>query len=132
MQDELGLIRRNTIIWYKPSCMPSSAKDRFTIDFEYFYFFVKSNEPQLWRNEVTRERIKYSPPSLANGKEGIDWKWFESNGEKIKRSLWRSFDYYFETQYEPMKTNVSQELNRVKEYKGTLKKIIKVTRYTTK
>lgn len=42
MQDELGLIRRNNIIWYKPSCMPSSVKDRFTIDFEYFYFFTKS------------------------------------------------------------------------------------------
>lgn len=36
-----GWIRRNTIIWYKPSCMPSSATDRFTVDFEYFYFFAK-------------------------------------------------------------------------------------------
>lgn len=37
-----GWIRRNSIIWYKPNCMPSSAKDRFTVDFEYFYFFTKS------------------------------------------------------------------------------------------
>lgn len=37
-----GWIRRNTVIWYKPNCMPSSAKDRFTVDFEYFYFFTKS------------------------------------------------------------------------------------------
>jgi DNA modification methylase len=66
MQDQLGLIRRNTIIWYKPSCMPSSVKDRFTIDFEYFYFFTKSGS-----------------------------------------------EYYFETQYEPMVTDMS------KEYKGT-------------
>lgn len=42
MTDRLGLIRRNTIIWHKPNCMPSSAKDRFTIDFEYFYFFTKT------------------------------------------------------------------------------------------
>lgn len=42
MTDELGLIRRNTIIWHKSNCMPSSATDRFTIDFEYFYFFTKS------------------------------------------------------------------------------------------
>jgi DNA modification methylase len=34
-------IRRNTIIWHKSNCMPSSAKDRFTVDFEYFYFFTK-------------------------------------------------------------------------------------------
>ena len=69
MQDELGLIRRNTIIWFKPSCMPSSAMDRFTIDFEYFYFFTKEQ------------------------------------------------DYYFETQYEPMKTFYSNL-----EYKGTAQK----------
>ncbi len=71
MQDELNLIRRNTIIWHKPSCMPSSAKDRFTIDFEYFYFFMK--EPD---------------------------------------------SYYFETQYEPMKTDMLKELNWLK-YKHT-------------
>jgi DNA modification methylase len=42
MTDDLGLIRRNTIIWHKPNCMPSSARDRFTVDFEYVYFFTKS------------------------------------------------------------------------------------------
>lgn len=36
-----GWIRRNSIIWFKNNCMPSSIKDRFTIDFEYFYFFTK-------------------------------------------------------------------------------------------
>lgn len=37
-----GWILRNKIIWYKPNCMPSSAKDRFTVDWEYVYFFTKS------------------------------------------------------------------------------------------
>lgn len=37
-----GWIRRNSIIWEKRSCMPSSVKDRFTVDFEYLYFFVKN------------------------------------------------------------------------------------------
>jgi len=37
-----GWICRNEIIWHKPSCMPSSAKDRFTVDFEYLFFFVKN------------------------------------------------------------------------------------------
>ena len=37
-----GWILRNTIIWHKPNCLPSSAKDRFTIDFEYLFFFTKS------------------------------------------------------------------------------------------
>jgi DNA modification methylase len=36
-----GWICRNVIIWHKPNCMPSSAKDRFTVDFEPIYFFVQ-------------------------------------------------------------------------------------------
>ena len=35
-------ILRNKIIWYKPNCMPSSVRDRFTVDWEYLYFFTKS------------------------------------------------------------------------------------------
>ena len=37
-----GWILRNKIIWHKPACMPSSARDRFTIDFEEILFFVKN------------------------------------------------------------------------------------------
>lgn len=37
-----GWICRNEIIWYKRNCMPSSAKDRFTVDFEKVFFFTKS------------------------------------------------------------------------------------------
>jgi site-specific DNA-methyltransferase (adenine-specific) len=39
-----GYILRNTIIWYKPNCLPASIKDRFTVDFEYVYFFVKNKD----------------------------------------------------------------------------------------
>ena len=39
-----GWILRNVIIWHKPNAMPSSAKDRFTVDFEYVYFFVKNKK----------------------------------------------------------------------------------------
>nr|BDD45328.1 hypothetical protein 6 [Elusimicrobiota bacterium] len=37
-------ILRNTIIWQKNNCMPSSVKDRFTVDFEYMFFFAKSKK----------------------------------------------------------------------------------------
>lgn len=37
-----GWICRNEIIWKKPNVIPSSATDRFTVDFEKIYFFVKS------------------------------------------------------------------------------------------
>lgn len=39
-----GWICRNEIVWYKPNVMPSSAKDRFTVDFEKVYFFTKSEK----------------------------------------------------------------------------------------
>lgn len=37
-----GWILRNEIIWYKPSVIPSPVTDRFTVDFEKFFFFSKS------------------------------------------------------------------------------------------
>ena len=39
-----GWILRNEIVWHKPNCMPSSARDRFTVDFEKLFFFVKSKK----------------------------------------------------------------------------------------
>jgi len=39
-----GWILRNELIWWKPNCMPSSAKDRFTVDFEKMFFFSKNKK----------------------------------------------------------------------------------------
>lgn len=39
-----GWILRNRIIWHKPNCMPSPAKDRFTIDYEEVLFFIKNKK----------------------------------------------------------------------------------------
>lgn len=39
-----GWILRNKIIWKKLNVFPQSAKDRFTIDYEYIYFFTKSQK----------------------------------------------------------------------------------------
>lgn len=39
-----GWILRNEIIWHKPNAMPSSAKDRFTVDFEKIFFFSKNKK----------------------------------------------------------------------------------------
>ena len=38
---DAGWILRNEIVWWKRNCMPSSAKDRFTVDFEKVFFFTK-------------------------------------------------------------------------------------------
>ena len=53
MTDELQFIQRNNIIWHKPACMPSSAKDRFTVDFESILFFTK--EPKYYFEQQLEE-----------------------------------------------------------------------------
>jgi DNA modification methylase len=39
-----GWTMRNVIIWEKTNCTPSSAKDRFTNNFEYLFFFSKNKK----------------------------------------------------------------------------------------
>ena len=36
-----GWLLRNTIIWHKPNCLPASVRGRFTVDFEYLFFFLQ-------------------------------------------------------------------------------------------
>lgn len=54
-----GWILRNDIIWHKRNPMPSSVKDRFAVDYEHIYFFVKS---QKYYFETQYE--PYSPHTL--------------------------------------------------------------------
>lgn len=106
-----GWILRNTIIWFKKNCMPSSAKDRFTVDFEYLFFFTKSNETQYWTNEKTFELVNKQPLGIK-GIEGKDWEWRKINNKKKKVSLWTGHDYYFEQQFEEYQTVSIERLDR--------------------
>lgn len=101
-----GWILRNTIIWWKPNCMPSSVKDRFTVDFEYLFFFVKNKkywfetqyEP-LQESSLSRARYgSYSSKTDKGIHGGMNLrnqlKVFEkiNNGElrgRNKRCVWR-------------------------------------------
>jgi len=119
-----GWIKRNTIIWWKPNCMPASANDRFTIDFEYLFFFTKNNKAIFWTNEKTLECVDKKPLGIK-GVEGEDWEWRligENYNTKISRedaerynslkarkyrkkewkkvSLWKGHDYWFEQQFD--------------------------------
>lgn len=62
-----GWICRNVIIWRKCNCMPSSAKDRFTVDFEYMFFFTKSKK--YWFEQQKDESI-WQPGSREDVKRG--------------------------------------------------------------
>ena len=58
-----GWILRNTIIWHKKNCMPSSVKDRFTVDFEYIFLFSKK---QKYYFEQQTEPISLSSKKRAS------------------------------------------------------------------
>src|SRR5262249_2585064 len=70
MIDEQQWILRNTIIWHKPNCMPSSIKDRFTVDYEPIFFFTKSKKYwfEIQREPHTTPPHGYVPYEEARGK----------------------------------------------------------------
>ena len=110
-----GWILRNVIIWHKPNCMPSSVKDRFTVDFEYVFFFVKNKKYWFERqfesilfDSIKRERRgsntnKYtkdehlpngvcaptmSQPRKYKGYNGIEEEYKKRSGRN-KRCVWK-------------------------------------------
>jgi len=79
-----GWILRNVIIWHKPNCMPSSVKDRFTVDFEYLFFFSKQKKYYF-----ERQLEQYTEPMNRWGGEELKAKgestWDEGTGQKSYR-----------------------------------------------
>ena len=98
-----GWILRNKIIWHKPNVMPSSVKDRFTVDYEEIFFFTKNKNYYFEQqfeplSQVSIDRVRYgwkskkANASVMNGK-GID---VEKMGERFanekgrnKRTVWK-------------------------------------------
>ncbi len=91
-------ILRNEIIWFKRNCMPSSAKDRFTVDFEKMFFFTKSKKywfEQQFENrqgETHSRGTKRTPPIESAGVGHKDWcKYMTKDDdytERNKRCVW--------------------------------------------
>ena len=73
---ERGWLLRNEITWHKPNCLPSPVKDRFTVDFEKLFFFVKNRkyyfEQQLEpvTNPKRLQNRYFNPVSKKNGITG--------------------------------------------------------------
>ena len=44
MMKDIGWIPRNEVIWHKPNAVPEAVTNRFTVDHEKLFFFVKSKE----------------------------------------------------------------------------------------
>lgn len=97
-----GWILRNEIIWHKPNCMPSSVTDRFTVDFEKVFFFVKSKKYYFKQQlepvkEVSLERAEYGwecsrANNGVNGPQGIKTEKmgsrFVNPSGRNKRTVW--------------------------------------------
>lgn len=88
-----GWIRRNTIIWHKRNCMPSSVKDRFTIDFEYFYFFVKNKK--YYFNTQYEPLSEHTLKQITKKYEGKGIKDYEGNGVQNPSDIKRRILYKF-------------------------------------
>lgn len=85
---ERGWILRNTIIWHKTNPIPNTAADRFTIDFEYMFFFVKSKS--YYFNE------QFEPQSMNTHSRGRNPKptkrMTETRQRRDGRQAWVNFE----------------------------------------
>lgn len=102
---ERGWILRNEIIWHKPNCQPSPVTDRFTVDFEKMFFFVKNRKYYFNQQfEPLRDKKRLARPMFNPAKKqkyrgvsfsAINHKTFEKSRRKIiergfrnKRCVW--------------------------------------------
>lgn len=80
-----GWILRNEIVWHKPNVMPASCKDRFTVDFEPVFFFVKTRKYNF--NQL---REPLAPSSVERVRYG--WKSKKANASVKGRTVGISVD----------------------------------------
>jgi DNA modification methylase len=96
MTDELGFILRNEIIWHKPNAMPESVKDRFTVDFEKLFFFVKNKKYYFEQQKEAMVTEDINPPRGSKGVIG------QVNSGRRKQDLVGRNDYIgFNDRYKP-------------------------------
>jgi len=88
-------ILRNSIVWWKPNCIPSSVKDRFTVDYEMLFFFTKSKkyyfETQYEPAETNLPIVKKKQIGLSQTHDKDPWgSMGYSNGGtgRNKRCVW--------------------------------------------
>ncbi len=92
-----GWILRNVIIWHKPNAMPSSAKDRFNVDFEYLFLFSKKKKYYFKTQRETHKigSVKRTMKKWDGHREpgssyqGMDMKKMCHPEGRNKRCVWR-------------------------------------------
>jgi site-specific DNA-methyltransferase (adenine-specific) len=105
---DAGFILRNVLIWHKINAMPSSAKDRFSPDFEFIYFFTKSKKYYF---EQIFEPIKMD--SVMRNRRGQNkGKWHDKDAPKgFYQTLHKERDF---TGYEGIEEELENSQGRNK------------------
>lgn len=90
-----GWILRNIIIWQKPNAMPHSVKDRFTVDFEYLFFFVKSSKYYFEQQfePISESTIKKAKSKVNDNKSVFYQGMSKENYEKYQQRVLHDPDY---------------------------------------
>lgn len=86
-----GWICRNEIVWHKPNCMPSSSKDRFTVDYEKLFFFTKSKRYYFDQQFEDFQSNEYDINRMKNGRKEYSGKWANNPGAKPQTGLRKAF-----------------------------------------
>jgi DNA modification methylase len=87
---ESGWILRNQIIWHKPNQMPQSVTDRFTVDYEKLFFFVKNSryyfdrQYEPLRNPERMQRRFLNPATLHKRCDSY-WTLHDLEAAEIRR-----------------------------------------------
>ncbi len=93
-------ILRNKIIWWKRSCLPTSATDRLTNRWEYVYFFTKSRQYYFNLNAIRKPYAESTihGVSLKRGYNGQARKNYRDasaqNPSDVKRRIIKSIQKY--------------------------------------
>jgi site-specific DNA-methyltransferase (adenine-specific) len=62
-----GWLLRSDIIWHKPNAMPSSVKNRPTVDHEYVFFFTKAKDYYYSADAIREPHVTFSENSKMRG-----------------------------------------------------------------
>lgn len=101
-----GWICRNEIVWHKLNQMPSSVKDRFTVDFEKFYFFTKNEkyyfEQQLEESEWAK-LDKRAETGATLGQKGSMGEYAQNESGKYRKDKMRNMRCVWSINTKPLK-----------------------------
>jgi site-specific DNA-methyltransferase (adenine-specific) len=80
-----GWVLRNIVIWHKPNQMPANTRDRFTVDFEPVFFFVKKQKYYF-----QQQLEPYMKPLNRWAGDALEVRgqstWADGTGQKIYRN----------------------------------------------